>query len=80
MPVDFNGKWKLDRTEGGANFITALGIPVEKVPMTADLEVVQDGDEFSFKIVTENATREHKVTVGKPFKESIMGFEVRTLL
>lgn len=74
--VDFNGNWTLDRTEGGAEFMAALGIPADKVPKKVDLEVTQNGDDFSFKVITDKGTREHSVTIGKPFKESIMGHEV----
>ena len=76
MPADFNGKWKMDRTEGAAEFIKALGIPADKVPKSADLEIKQNGDdEFTFQVVTEKATRNHSVTVGKSFKESILGVD-----
>jgi len=75
MP-SFAGKWTLVRTEGGEEFAKGLGIPADKIPTKADLEVTQNGDDFTFKIVTENATREHNVCVGKPFKESILGMEI----
>ncbi|XP_072022488.1 fatty acid-binding protein, intestinal-like [Amphiura filiformis] len=76
MPCDFSGKWTLDRTEGGAEFASKLGIPADKIPKTADLVVTQDGNNFNFKIITEANTREHKVVVGVPFKESILGMEI----
>lgn len=76
MPVDFSGKWCLDRTEGGEAFAQKLGIPADKIPTTANLEVTQSGDTFNFKIITEANTREHSVVVGKPFKESIMGMDI----
>ena len=76
MPADFSGKWTLLRTEGAEEFATKLGIPADKIPKTADLEVTQSGNDFTFKITTEANTREHTVSVGKPFKESILGMEI----
>lgn len=75
----FAGSWKLDRSEGMAEMVAAMGLPADKVPSSPagfTLNIAQDGDNFNISTTTPQGTRENKFTVGQPMKETIMGVEV----
>lgn len=69
----------MDRSEGMAEMVAAMGLPADKVPSSPagfTLKIEQDGANFNISTTTPHGTRENKFTVGAAMKESIMGVEV----
>jgi len=69
----------LDRSEGMAEMVAAMGLPADKLPSSPagfSLTITQTGNDFNISATTPQGTRENKFTVGEPMKEQIMGVEV----
>ncbi|XP_078001209.1 cellular retinoic acid-binding protein 1-like [Glandiceps talaboti] len=73
MAPNFAGKWKEQRNEKLAEFLTEIGTPylvrkaMAHLPLTVN--ITQDGDDFDIRTVTMVKILEQKFTVGEEFEE-----------
>ncbi|CAH1777481.1 unnamed protein product [Owenia fusiformis] len=73
MTNQFNGSWKLDRSENFDAFLAANGAPWFARKMAAMASpvttIVQDGDKFEITIVTTMWSQTDTFTVGEPYEK-----------
>ncbi|XP_071791733.1 uncharacterized protein [Asterias amurensis] len=83
MPTDFSGVWTSGRSEGWPELLTALKIPMDKIPkdMKMTETISQSGDAVT--IVTTNnkdpsSKKELTINVGSNFTNSVMGHDIES--
>ncbi|XP_071479143.1 fatty acid-binding protein 2, liver-like [Diadema antillarum] len=77
MPADFSGSWTIDHHDDFSAMLEKLQVPADQRPPATisqlDVEIKQDGDNFTITNKSPAGTKEHSFTVGESFKLVMMG-------